>query len=65
MALNYTITDDFKVILKKGSKKVDEVGAFDSAESAEIWASAVCDKYNSAEYADIEYPNQLPQIIEE
>jgi len=62
MTLNYTITDDFKVIIKKGAKKIDEVGAFDSAEGAQLWASQVCDKYNAPEYADVEYPNQLPKI---
>jgi len=62
MTLNYTVTDDFKVIIKKGTKKIDEVGAFDSATGAELWGSQVCAKYNSAEYADIEYPNELPEI---
>jgi hypothetical protein len=61
MALNYTITDDYKVVIKSGNKKIDEVGAFDSAEGAELWASAVCDKYNTPEYADVTYPNELPK----
>jgi len=63
MTLNYLVTDDFKVIIKNGTKKIDEVGAFDSAEGAELWGSQVCDKYNSAEYADIEYPNDLPKDV--
>lgn len=62
MTLSYSVTDDFKVIIKKGTKKIDEIGAFDLAESAEIWANAVCDKYNSAEYAKVDYPNDLPEI---
>jgi hypothetical protein len=33
MTLSYSVTDDFKVIIKKGTKKIDEVGAFDSAEA--------------------------------
>lgn len=57
MTLTYTVTDDLKVILKSGNKKIDEVGAFDSEESANYWGTAVCEKYNSAEYADVEYPN--------
>jgi hypothetical protein len=61
MALNYSVTEDFKVIVKDGTKKVDEVGPFDSAEGAEIWGVAVCEKYNSAEYAGIDYPNELPE----
>ena len=59
MALNYSVTDDCKVILKDGTKKIDEVGAFDSAEGANIWGAAVCEKYNSSEYADVKYPDEL------
>lgn len=61
MALSYSVTDDYKVILKSGTKKIDEVGPFDSDEGAEIWGEAVCDKYNSAEYTGIDYPNNLPK----
>ena len=59
MALNYSVTDDWKVIVKDGTKKIDEVGAFDSAEGANIWGTAVCEKYNSPEYADVKYPDEL------
>lgn len=62
MALSYSVTEDFKVIIKDGTKKIDEVGAFDSAEGAEIWGAAVCEKYNSPEYADVKYPNELAPI---
>ena len=58
MALSYSVTDDWKVIIKDGTKKIDEVGAFDSAEGAEIWGAAVCEKYNSPQYADVKYPNE-------
>lgn len=61
MALSYSVSDDFKVILKSGNKKIDEVGAFDSQESADYWGTAVCAKYNAPEYADVEYPNDLPK----
>lgn len=64
MALSYSVTDDFKVIVKSGNKKIDEVGAFDSEESAHIWGTAVCEKYNAPEYADVEYPNDLPAAVE-
>ena len=60
MTLNYLVTEDFKVIVKDGTKKIDEVGAFDSAEGADQWGSAVCDKYNSPEYAAVKYPNDIP-----
>lgn len=62
MPYTYTVTDDFKVILKSGNKKIDEVGAFDSEESANYWATNVCEKYNSPEYADVDYPNDLPAV---
>jgi hypothetical protein len=61
MGLSYTVTDDFKVILKSGNKKIDEVGAFDSEEGAHIWGTAVCEKYNAPEYAEVQYPNDLPK----
>lgn len=61
MALSYSVTNDYKVIIKSGTKKIDEVGAFDTEESAHIWGAAVCDKYNSPEYAAVEYPNDLPK----
>lgn len=61
MTFSYAVTDDFKVILKSGNKKIDEVGAFDSEEGAHIWGAAVCEKYNSPEYAEVEYPNDLPK----
>jgi hypothetical protein len=61
MALNYSVTEDFKVIVKDNAKKIDEVGAFDSAEGADQWGAAVCEKYNSPEYAGVKYPNDLPE----
>jgi len=61
MALSYTVTDDYKVILKSGNETIDTVGPWDSAEGAQIWGEAVCDKYNSAEYAGVDYPNSLPE----
>jgi hypothetical protein len=60
MTLTYTVTEDFKVILKSGTKKIDEVGAFESEESANYWGTNVCEKYNAAEYANVKYPDQLP-----
>ena len=61
MALSYSVTEDYKVIIKSGTKKIDEVGPWDSAEGAEIWGSAVVAKYNAPEYAGVEYPNDLPK----
>jgi len=61
MTLSYEIKDGFAII-KKGSKKIDTVGAWLTDAEAEQWAQAVCNKYNASEYKDVEYPNQLPEI---
>jgi hypothetical protein len=61
MTLSYEVKDGF-AILKKGSKKIDTVGAWVTDAEAEQWAEAVCAKYNAPEYADIEYPNDLPDL---
>ena len=61
MTLSYEIKDGFAII-KKGSKKIDTVGAWVTDAEADAWASAVCDKYNSAEYAGVDYPNDLLEI---
>jgi hypothetical protein len=61
MTLSYAVTKDFKVTIKSGSKVIDEVGAFDSLEGAELWGSLVCEKYNSADYAGVDYPNEKPE----
>lgn len=63
MALNYTVTDEFAVIIKDDITQIDVVGPFDSAEGAELWGAAVCEKYNSAEYADTPYPNELTEQL--
>ena len=59
MTLTFSVDKDNKVIIKNGTKKVDEVGAFDSAEGADAWGKAVCEKYNAPEYAKVDYPNEL------
>jgi hypothetical protein len=60
MTLTYEVKDGL-AILKKGTKKIDTVGAWETDAEADAWASAVCDKYNSPEYKDIDYPNDLPK----
>jgi hypothetical protein len=47
-------------VLKDGIK-VDTVGPWDSADGAQIWGAAVCEKYNSEEYSGIDYPNDKPK----
>jgi hypothetical protein len=59
MTLSYEVKDGFAII-KNDSKKIDKVGAWETDAEAEVWAEAVCAKYNSPEYAEVEYPNDLP-----
>lgn len=61
--MEYTIDKDFKVILKQGTKVIDIVGAFESAESGQIWADAVCAKYN--DNPTFVYPGEEPEEITE
>ncbi len=65
MAYTFTVKDN-KTIVKNGSKIIDTVGAWETEAEAEAWGLAICEKYNSAEYADVEYPNDLfdlPAIV--
>jgi hypothetical protein len=59
MALSFTVKDGL-AILKNGTKIVDQVGPWETDQEAGAWAKAVCDKYNSEEYSDVKYPDELP-----
>ncbi len=61
MAYTYNVTSDNACEVLKDGVKVDTVGPWDSAEGAQIWGESVCNKYNSAEYAGVDYPNDLPK----
>ena len=63
MTLTYKVTKDYEVEVLDGGKKVDLVGPFDSAEGAELWGSAVCEKYNSADFADVKYPEEAQLLL--
>jgi hypothetical protein len=58
MTYTYNITNDNACEVLKDGVKVDTVGPFDSADGANIWGAAVCEKYNSPEYAEVEYPGE-------
>jgi hypothetical protein len=60
MTLSFTVKDGMAII-KSGTKVIDEVGAWVTDAEAEAWAVAICEKYNSLDYADVEYPNDLPE----
>jgi hypothetical protein len=62
MTLTYTV-ENGKAILSKDGAELDTVGPWETDPEAEAWASAVCDKYNSAEYAAVDYPNELPEEL--
>ena len=60
MTLTYTVQDG-KAILSKDGAELDTVGPWETDAEAQAWAVAVCEKYNSAEYATVDYPNELPE----
>jgi hypothetical protein len=59
MTLTYTV-ENAKAIIAKDGVQLDTVGPWETDFEAEAWASAICEKYNSAEYAGVDYPNRLP-----
>lgn len=63
MAYTFTISDDLTVIVKLDGNKIDEVGAFESAESANYWATEIAKKYN--ENPTFVYPGEEPEVIDE
>jgi hypothetical protein len=60
MAYTFTVSDDLKVIVKQGNKKVDEVGPFGDAEGAEYWATEIAKKYD--ENPTYVYPGEEPEV---
>jgi hypothetical protein len=45
----------------RNDTKVDTVGPWETQGEADAWGSAICDKYNSREYKNVEYPDSLPE----
>ena len=64
MAYTHNTTVDNTVEILKDGSKVDTVGPFDSFVGANDWGTAVCEKYNSAEYVGVDYPNEKPEVKE-
>ena len=60
MAYTFTVDDDYKVIVKQGSKKIDEVGAFESKESGEYWAGEMTKYYEANPTHPYPIPSELP-----
>jgi hypothetical protein len=60
MTLTYTV-ENAKAIINKDGVEIDTVGFWETDAEARAWAVAVCEKYNSAEYATVDYPNELPE----
>lgn len=61
MAYTFTVDDDYKVIVKQGSKKIDEVGAFESKESGEYWAGEMTKYYEANPTHPYPIPSELPE----
>jgi hypothetical protein len=60
MTLLFTVKDGL-AILSDGTETIDQVGPWETDQEAGAWATAICDKYNSEEYANVQYPNELPE----
>lgn len=60
MAYTFTVSDDFKVIVKQGNNKIDEVGPWGDAEGAEYWAGEMTKKYDAN--PTFVYPGEEPEV---
>lgn len=60
MSYTFTVDKDLKVIVKEGTKKIDEVGPWADAEGAEYWAQEMAKKYG--ENPSFVYPNEEPNV---
>jgi hypothetical protein len=58
MEYTFTVSDDFKVIVKQDDKKIDEVGPWADAEGATYWAGEMARKYD--ENPTYVYPKENP-----
>jgi hypothetical protein len=56
----HTANNDGTCDVKLDGTKIDTVGPWETKAEADAWGTAVCAKYNSAEYAECAYPNELP-----
>jgi hypothetical protein len=62
MAYSFNVTDDHKVVVKDGNKKIDEVGPWGDAEGAEYWATEMSKKYDAN--PTYVYPGEEPSELE-
>jgi hypothetical protein len=62
MAYKFEISDDLKVIVKQGNKKIDEVGPWGDAEGANYWATEMAKKYD--QNPTFVYPGEEPKVEE-
>lgn len=58
MTYTFTVSKDFKVIVAQNGNNIDEVGAFESEESAAYWAGEMTKKYD--ENPTFVYPSEQP-----
>jgi hypothetical protein len=63
MTYTYKANTNGTCEIKLDGTKIDTVGPWETKAEAEVWGSAVCDKYNSPEYAECPYPNSLLEEV--
>lgn len=59
MTYAFNVTEDLKVIVEQNNVNIDEVGPFESIESAQYWASEMQKKYD--ENPTFVYPGEEPE----
>jgi hypothetical protein len=59
MAYRFIVDETFKVIIKQDDVNIDEVGPFDSTESAQYWAGEMSNKYDAN--PTFVYPGEEPE----
>ncbi len=60
MSYTFTVDKDLKVIVKEGTKKIDEVGPWADAEGADYWATEMTKKYEAN--PTYVYPGEEPEV---
>jgi hypothetical protein len=60
----HTANNDGTCAIKLDGTKIDTVGPWETKAEADTWGTAVCSKYNSPEYVDVDYPNEPVEVTE-
>jgi hypothetical protein len=59
MTYTYKANTNKTCDIKLNGSVIDTVGPWETKAEAEVWGAAVIEKYNSPEYAECPYPDEL------